>query len=352
MAPIPPPSGGIAHWTVLVINIIQKRNDVSLNILNIATRWREVDDLAIWKRVIGGGGQLLRDYIRFLSILLKRPDVVHLTTSGHLAVVRDIAILATTRLLRIPTIYHIHFGRIPEIALKNNIVWKIFYRNFRMASTVIAIDPITLAIIKQYCPGVMVKQIPNCIDLTILPTTSSSYIKTVIYLGWVIPTKGVAELCQAWSQLSLTGWRCLVVGPGSEVYRQELRDRFHANNLEFIPEQTHDDAMRLLAASDVLVLPSHSEGFPNVIIEAMALGKAIVATSVGAIAEMLSGGCGAVVPPHDVPALRTALCQVCSDAVLREVMGKSAQHKAYTEYSMDRVMEQLMEVWCEVSEKH
>ncbi len=352
VAPLPPPYGGIANWTVLVLRFIRKRNDFTLNILNIATRWRDVDDLNIWKRVIGGGVQLIRDFILFLSMLSNRPNVIHLTTSGQLAAVRDIFILATAKFLGIPTVYHIRFGRVPDIALNNTMEWKILIRPILMASVVIAIDPATFSAITQLCPKVIVKRIPNGIDLSILPEPSFLEVKTVIYLGWVIPTKGVAELCQAWSQLSLPGWRCLVVGPGSELYRQELRDHFHPSNLEFIVEQSHEDAMRLLAASDVLVLPSYSEGFPNVILEAMALGKPIIATRVGAIPEMLANDCGIVVPHKDVVSLSSALSMVCSDAVLRHLMGQRAQHKAYTEYSMDKVMEQLMSVWREVSDKH
>ena len=68
----------------------------------------------------------------------------------------------------------------------------------------------------------------------------------------------------------------------------------------------------LLSASDVFVLPSYTEGFPNVIIEAMAMGKPIIATSVGAIPEMLDEGCGVVVPPKDADSLQKALQKVCN----------------------------------------
>lgn len=354
VAPLPPPLGGIGNWTKLVSCHSQKRHDISLDIVDTAPRWRTIDDLAIWKRVIVGGGQLLRDYARFLRLLWKRPDVIHLTTSGQFATVRDIAILATARMLRIPSVYHMHFGRTPLIAQKNTHEWRMLAKAIRMASAVIAIDPETAATIARLLPGVPVVRIPNGIDLAALPPSVSSLpCHTLTFLGWVIPAKGVAELCQAWvqSQSSLAGWRCLVVGPGAEGYRQELQSRFGSEYLEFLTQQSHADAMRMMAATDVFVLPSYTEGFPNVIIEAMALGKSIIASNVGAIPEMLSGGCGVVVPPKDVDALEKALLQVCSNPEMRKTMGGRAQVKASAEYSIDKVFGLLMAVWCEVSKK-
>ncbi len=83
----------------------------------------------------------------------------------------------------------------------------------------------------------------------------------------------------------------------------------------------------------------------------MAMGKAIISSNVGAIPEMLSGGCGVVVPPKDVDALAKALREVCSDAEMRRAMGARAQVKAHAEYSMDIVFDQLMAVWSKVAGK-
>jgi glycosyltransferase involved in cell wall biosynthesis len=350
IAPLPPPYGGIANWTQLVRRYAQVRSDVNLDIVDTSPRWRAIDDIVLWKRAAGGGLQLLRDYARFLRLLWKRPDVIHLTTSGQLAVVRDVVMLATARLAGIPTVYHMHFGRIPQIAEDDTREWRMLAKAIRRVHAVIAIDPATDSIIKQRFPQVRTLRIPNGIDVNRLPPSESpSAPQTVLFLGWVIPTKGLTELVHAWSTIKLEGWRCVIAGPGSNIYREELQQHFQPKHLEFLSEQPHDDAMRLIAASDVLVLPSHTEGFPNVIIEAMAMGKPVIATSVGAIPEMLSGECGVVVPLKDAEALGKALRQVCSDASLRLAMGKRAQLKACTQYGIEQVLEQLMSVWCEVA---
>jgi glycosyltransferase involved in cell wall biosynthesis len=219
-------------------------------------------------------------------------------------------------------------------------------KTISMARCVIAIDPATEESVKHRFPNIWILRIPNGVDLRELPASESpSSSRTALFLGWVIPKKGVEELVEAWANLKPKGWRCVIAGPGSDKYREELRQRFHPDGLEFIPEQPHDNAMRLMAAADVFVLPSHTEGFPNVIIEAMAMGKPIIATQVGAIPEMLSDNCGVLIPPRDTDALQTALHCVLADAQLRSELGACANQKAKALYSMDTVFEQCVSIW-------
>lgn len=350
VAPLPPPLGGIGKWTLLLRQFSAYRPEVKLSIVDISPRWRAIDDLAWWKRVLGGGGQLIRDYFLFLRLLRTRPDLIHLTTSGQLAVVRDLAILTTARLAGIPSIYHLHFGRVPQIAANCTFEWRMLARAIGLAHAVIAIDPATADAIKEQLPATRTLRIPNGIDLDKLPAAGPpSEPGTVLFLGWVIPTKGVHELVHAWTQLMVGGWRCVIAGPGAEAYRNELRQQYQPGQLEFLGEQSHDDAMRLMADADVFVLPSHTEGFPNVIIEAMSMGKAIIASDVGAIPEMLAGECGVVVPSRDTEALCGALRRVLADADLRTAMGERAAKKARAEYAMDRVFDQLLEEWRRVA---
>ena len=72
----------------------------------------------------------------------------------------------------------------------------------------------------------------------------------------------------------------------------------------FSVKKGHDDAMRMLANAEIFVLPSHTEGFPNAVLEAMALAKAIIASRVGAIPEMLADECGLLIEAKDVSGLK------------------------------------------------
>lgn len=347
VAPLPPPYGGISHWTSLILRYAQGRADVDLSVADTAARWRDVDDLAVWKRVIGGGLQLLRDIISVSRQLKTHPQALHITTSGQLGIIRDRTIMSMARLYRVPVIYHIRFGRVPALAESRSREWTLFVGAARRAHTVVAIDARTEKAIREHLPSVRVVRIPNCVDTNTLPEPSSvrSADHVMMYLGWVIPTKGIEELLQAWSELRPSGWRLAIVGPGNVAYQERLMAQYRPENVEILGARSHDEAMLLMSQADAFVLPSHTEGFPNAVVEAMALAKPIVATRVGAIPEMLSGGCGLLAEPKDAVSLAEALSRLLCDDRVRRELGDRAHARAISHYSIDAVFAQYMDMW-------
>lgn len=350
ISPFPPPPGGIGRWAEQITQAGSMRPaDVIFRCLDISPRWRAVYDMSPWKRVVGGGLQMLHDFLRFLKMIRRRPDVVHLNSHGQLAPFRDIPILAVCRRKGIPSVYHMRFGRIPEIARFNTLEWKLLRRALALAHNIVAIDRQTFETLRNEFPDGRIRLVPNCVDMSQLPKVPnepgpSPYLA---YLGHVIPTKGIRELMEAWRDLSPSNWRLRVAGTVDDNYRDELQRMSSPGAVEFLGELSHQRAMELLAASEGLVLPSYTEGFPNVVAEAMALGKPTVATDVGAIPDMLDGGCGLVIRPRNVKELGAALDRLISDPPLRRAMGVQARVKVQTQYSIDRVLEQLLLIWRE-----
>lgn len=353
VSPFPPPYGGISHWTSMMMEYASSRPDVELLVVNTAPRWRSIHSNGILLRVVGGGLQLLRDFVRLGRVLAaSRFDAVHLTTSGQLAAVRDLVISYLTAIFKIGLVYHIRFGRIPAIAQANSLEWRLIHRVMLRASKVILIDQATYSAVKRFAPDVKAVLIPNCVDVTAFPThvAAPAEVKNALFVGWVIPTKGISELVEAWAKLRPQGWRLEIVGPGDSEYKAELLQRFEPENLEFIGELTHAQAMIRMANCDLFVLPSYTEGFPNVVVEAMALGRPIVATDVGAIPEMLEGGAGVLVKSRDSQALNKALGSVIQDSELRERIGRQALAKAMQLYTIDVVFHAYMQIWRGVSD--
>lgn len=124
------------------------------------------------------------------------------------------------------------------------------------------------------------------------------------------------------------GTRFVVAGDGP--LRQSLVHRCAAlrlgDDIRFLGDLPHDRALDLLSRADVMFLPSRREGMPVTAIEAMALSRAMVVTSVGGTPELVEDGVSALlVPPDDVEAMAQSLLRLIGDAALRQRLGRAAR---------------------------
>jgi len=329
------------------------RKDIVISQVNTAPSWRSIHQTGIIVRSIGGSLQLILDIVKLcFSLCRNRFDAIHLTTSGHLGVVRDLAVAVLGKIFRVPLVFHIRFGRIPLIASANSMEWRLLRIVMRMSSRVVLIDKATYEAVRSYSPASVAELIPNCVNTHSLPSSQPRHLRatrSVVFLGWVIPAKGVDELLSAWGRLQPQGWRLDFIGSYKPDYRDQLIRSHGAENVNFLGELPHEIAMQHVASCDLFVLPSHTEGFPNVIVEAMALGRAIVATKVGAIPEMLADGAGVLVNPRDAHGLEREMRALIRDAQARLSLGEAAKKKADLCYSIDAVFLEYMRVWGGVS---
>lgn len=355
VSPVPPPYGGIAHWTALISAYAKDREDIKISHINTAPNWRSIHQTGIFIRSFGGSMQLFLDIARLcFALSSNRFDAIHLTTSGHLGVVRDLAVAVLGKIFRVPLVFHIRFGRVPAIALRNSFEWRLLRLVMQMSSRIVLIDKTTYEAVRVYFSKSKTELIPNCVNTHLLPSEQrrgSGVTRSVLFVGWIVPAKGVDELLAAWSRLQPQGWRLDFIGSCDPSYRDQLISRHEAKNVNFLGELPHRIAMQHLASCELFVLPSHTEGFPNVIVEAMALGRAIVATKVGAIPEMLADGAGILVSPRDVSELEREMRSLISDAQARASLGSVAKKKAENCYSIDAVFLEYMRVWNGVSNR-
>ena len=104
----------------------------------------------------------------------------------------------------------------------------------------------------------------------------------------------------------------------------------------------------LIAGMDVFVLPSLNEGMGRVLVMAMALGKPIVAASVGGVPELLAKGeAGILVPPADPRALADAICTLLADPVRAKTLGAAGRRRAPA-YGADAMVRALARLYREV----
>ncbi|MDZ4122377.1 MAG: glycosyltransferase, partial [Candidatus Cloacimonadaceae bacterium] len=114
----------------------------------------------------------------------------------------------------------------------------------------------------------------------------------------------------------------------------------------------HADIKPLILGSDLFVLASRFEGMPNVVMEAMSVGIAVVATDVNGARELMEdGGSGLIVPPHNPAALSQAILQVIDAPATLESMGKRGQEIVRTKFTYDIMADNLQELLLDMLEK-
>ena len=354
VSPYPPPYGGIANWTKMIVEYTKDPAvGVNLHLVNTAPKRRATEGRGMLERIVEGGTSMFTHRAAVAKILKKEKiDCIHLVTSGSLAVVRDLMILQLAKQKKIPVAYHLRFGRIPELHQVQNWEWKLLAEAMQRANCVISLDKATADTVKTALPAVRSLQMPNPFNLAKVQgvSTQKTQQDTVVFVGWVVPTKGIGELVGAWKRLSTEypDKKLKIIGP----YKQDYIDSLQCGdvkNLTFAGELPHDEVLTEVAKSGLFVLPSYTEGFPNAVVEAMALGTAVAGSDVGAVGEMLADECGIVFAPKSEQAVYEALSFAFANEAKLHAFACNAKQKTKEQYALEKVVEKYKEMWSEIS---
>jgi teichuronic acid biosynthesis glycosyltransferase TuaC len=175
------------------------------------------------------------------------------------------------------------------------------------------------------------------------------------YVGKLVPRKGVDHLVEAMGILARRpGGAPLLLAAGIGELRESLERRAAelgvADRIRFVGKVAHDEVGWWIAAGDVFVLPSLSEGLPTVVCEAMNCGRPVVATAVDGTPEAVREGLtGFLVPPRDPRALADRLGRLLDDPELRRRMGDEALRIGRAEYTWAANARRMEEIYDEVT---
>lgn len=360
IAPSPPPAGGIQTVTENLMRYIHNsKNGTNLVLCNTTNTLRPMISEALFVRLYTGIINSLSTYFRVLKIIRKdKPEVIHLASSSSLALLKDFLIVKAANNSMIPVVIHWHFGRIPSLKINKNWEWHLLKYIIRKSTMSIVIDPKSYDVLKEETLE-KVAYVPNPLGIDIEKEaikrhedTTPRFPGRLVFAGHIIKDKGVFELIEACLHISEIR-EIVLIGPYEEFTRKELEkiasQRNDNNWLRFTGEMKLHQVIDLMKNAPILSLPSYTEGFPMVILEAMAMGCAIVATNVGAIPEMLAveskTPCGICVPPQNIEKLKEAISFFIKNPHEIEVYGKRATHRVLSKYSIERVYNQYHEVW-------
>jgi glycosyltransferase involved in cell wall biosynthesis len=304
------------------------------------------------------------DLLALISIyrLIKRikPHIVHTHTSKAGWLGRLAAFLA-----RVPIIIHTPHGHVFH-SYYGPFMTKIFVIAERILS--LMTDKITaltdrerdefleqgVASIEKYViihSGVMLQQIMN---MNFVVETGKKKLgipqnsNVIGVVGRLVPIKGHKYLVSAAKRIirEFDNTVFVFVGDGYLESRLERQSESLGVRKNIIFTGWRKDVIEVLNLFDILVLPSLNEGMGKVLIEGMALGKPIVASSVGGIIDLVENGDnGILVPPKDSDALEEAILKLIRNKSLAQKLGKNGKAKVYPEYDTFVMVRQIEDLY-------
>ncbi len=168
-----------------------------------------------------------------------------------------------------------------------------------------------------------------------------------LFIGRLIKDKGVIEYLEACRIIKEKhkSIRCLLVGPfdsnPSSMKKSELQQYIDAGVVEYFGEQS--DVRPYIAQATVLVLPSYHEGTPKTVLEAMAMGRAIITSNAPGCRETVEeGGNGFLVPVKDITGIVARMEQLLNDSALCKKMGLASLKKVADKYDVRKVNRSIM----------
>lgn len=339
-APVPPPEGGLPTWTKKYIQCASEYGiaPVIVNIALQGKRGKAITNSSTIKDEIRRTLYIVKNFKQALKN--NKIDVIHMNTCcSKKGILRDAFCMYLCK--DIPIVLHCHCN--VEDWIKNIPTSKLAIKwMVKKAKKVVVLNNMSQKYIDNIEMGKSVV-VPNAIEENFVNPDFNVKIqlKQVIYVGHLFKEKGISELIEAAKMLKEI--KFLLVGPINEKY-QNIK---WPQNMYAIGSVPNEEVKRLLCESDAFIFPSYSEGFSVSLLEAMACGLPIVASSVGANADMIEDKGGVVVPPGDSNAIVYAIRSI-GNVEIRKQMSKWNVQKVRKAYLQKVIMNKFQSIYIEI----
>ena len=350
-------TGGIAQWAENIVSYYESNRSTSCDLDVLSMNYSLQQNAGIGKTIIQRVSSGIQTYAKVLSELKRRLacnsyDILHISSSASISLAKDYLMIKMAQRHNVKTIIHFHFGRIPQLMQKRNWEWKLLLKVAKIATAVILMDEASYNALKSV--GLTnIHLIPNPLGDKIrkLADDNSEVTRnerTITFVGHIVKTKGVFELVEACKDIPNIKVR--LIGPVVDNVKSELVNiSGGADWLSFVGQIPVESVIKEMKSCGMFVLPTYTEGFPNVILESMVCGCPIITTPVGAIPEMLQihseQPCGVCVEPQNVTQLKEAIIDFISNPSKAQAYGQLARERVVNTYSIDIVWSKMSYVW-------
>jgi glycosyltransferase involved in cell wall biosynthesis len=170
-----------------------------------------------------------------------------------------------------------------------------------------------------------------------------------LYMSALLSRKGIYDLVGAISlqKGELAGVRFVIAGDGPEreFLKEFIKDHGLFQMLELVGWVEGERKLQLLSDADIFLFPSHAEGMPNALLEAMAAGCACIASRVGGCPELIPDDrYGLLIPPGDITALGKGIACLAHDRTKREAMGAAARQRVIANNDIQKIWPQFWDI--------
>jgi glycosyltransferase involved in cell wall biosynthesis len=298
------------------------------------------------RRVLAGALVTIWHVATFpVAVIAGRIDLVQIQASDYQSFWEAALYAALAGLLRRPVLFRIGGAFDIFHGQASAFEQRMIAAALRLPDLILAQSRFASDYIRRVQPGADIVRLPNWsgapdhAEATRPPTPRPT---CLFIAGQDARRKGVDDVIAAAERLKAQGcavdfhmvamppalMQCIAASPIADSVRME-------------GPMTHDHVLSLMRHHDIFLLPSHGEGFPNALVEAMAAGMAAVATPVGAVPEMAEGGGVLIVPVGDAAALADAIARLVGSKALRDEMGTTASRTVRARYHAAAVLPSL-----------
>ncbi|MDB5947011.1 MAG: a-glycosyltransferase, Glycosyltransferase Family 4-like protein [Ramlibacter sp.] len=272
---------------------------------------------------------------------------VHVNMAERLSLVRKSVVIVFCKALGIPVVLHLHAAQLHHSYRTFSLPARALVRwvfSLPASCVVLGQTSARFVIDELRVPQERVEIVTNGVPDPKVPRRNAQARagakQRLLFIGNLSDRKGVPELLRSLRQPPLADLPLeLTLAGGGDVHRyRSLADTLGLGQAVRFNGWTSQEAVgRLLADADVLVLPSHDEGLPLAILEALAHGVAVVCTPVGEIPHVLTDGVDACfVDPGDAGSIADGLARVLSDGEFRERLERNGRALHQQKFSLER----------------
>jgi len=297
-------------------------------------------------------------YIPNLNRLIKNNDFDLIHAHSHLFLTTYSAV-KTAHSLGIPSIVTIH-GVMAKRDFFTNILqygylYTIAKKIFDYSSKIICLTRSdSMQIMKLGCPSDKICLIPNSVDTDFYkPDKYSLNNELIIWTGRMVPEKGLNYLIEAAIQILKDHKNIKFILVGSGPLKNELKKEISSKNLDgnisVIGPVNSVKIKKLLGKASIFVFPSVKEGMPKSVLEAMSMGKAIVASDIPGVNDLITDNYnGFLVPPKNSVILGEKIETLLMDSELKKRFGNNARKTVVTNFSYKSFLHQLDDLYMSV----